>query len=193
MMVFMYPTNKIELRRSLLRQRRSLSPTEWQAKSDRICKQLQSFSPYQEAKTILAYFSFRQEPDLSSLFTNKDRCWGFPRCVGKSLSWHLWQPGEKLIQGKFGILEPASDAPTISASEVDLILVPAVAGDRQGYRLGYGGGFYDRLLTSPLWQHIPTIGIVFEFAYCSQLPADIWDVKLSYICTEETIHCHQEA
>lgn len=186
----MSPANKIELRRSLLQQRRSLSTTEWRTKSDRICKQLQSFPTYKEAKTILAYFSFRQEPDLSILFTNKDRHWGFPRCVGKSLSWHFWQPGEKLIQGKFGILEPASDAPTISASEVDLILVPAVAGDRRGYRLGYGGGFYDRLLSSPPWQNIPTVGIVFEFAYLFELTADLWDVKLNYICTEETIHCH---
>lgn len=189
----MSSVNKIELRRSLIQQRRSLSPTEWRAKSDRICKQLQSFSFYQDAKTILAYFSFRQEPDLSLLFKSKDYRWGFPRCVGKSLSWHLWQPGENLIQGKFGILEPASDAPTISASEVDLILVPAVAGDGRGYRLGYGGGFYDRLLSSPQWKNIPTVGIVFEFAYFSELPADLWDVKLNYICTEETIHCHQKA
>ncbi len=182
--------NKTTLRRSLLQKRRSLSPTQWRAKSDRICKQLQSFPLYTEAKTILAYFSFRQEPDLSLLFKSKQerQRWGFPRCVGKSLVWHFWQPGEKLVRGKFGILEPLLDSPTISVSEVDLILVPAVAGDRQGYRLGYGGGFYDRLLTSPQWQNIPTIGIVFEFAYLFTLPIDPWDTRLKYICTEEDVH-----
>ena len=182
--------NKIALRRSLLQKRRSLSSDQWRAKSERICQQLQSFSLYTEAKTVLAYFSFRQEPDLSFLFggQNNRQRWGFPRCVGKSLIWHTWQPEEKLVRGKFGILEPLSNAPTISASEVDLILVPAVAGDRQGYRLGYGGGFYDRLLTSPQWQNIPTIGIIFEFAYLSTLPIDSWDIKLSYICTEEDVH-----
>ena len=182
--------NKIALRRSLLQKRRSLSSAQWRTKSERICQQLQSLPLYTEAKTVLAYFSFRQEPDLSLLFSgqNNRQRWGFPRCVGKSLIWHTWQPEEKLVRGKFGILEPLSTAPTISASEVDLILVPAVAGDRQGYRLGYGGGFYDRLLTSPLWQNIPTIGIVFEFAYLSALPIDAWDIKLNYICTEKDVH-----
>ena len=186
----MSSTNKVALRRSLLQRRRSLSPTQWRAKSERICEQLQSFPLYTEAKTILAYFSFRQEPDLSLLFSsnNNQHRWGLPRCVGQSLMWHLWQPGEKLVPGKFGILEPSSDAPTISASEVDLILVPAVAGDRQGYRLGYGGGFYDRLLTSPQWKNIPTVGIVFEFAYLPALPIDPWDTKLKYICTDEDVH-----
>ena len=186
----MSSTNKVVLRRSLLQTRLSLSPTQWRAKSDRICEQLKSFPLYTEAKTILAYFSFRQEPDLSLLFESKNNqhIFGFPRCVGQSLMWHLWQPEAKLVEGKFGILEPSSDAPTISASEVDLILVPAVAGDRQGYRLGYGGGFYDRLLTSPQWKNIPTVGIVFEFAYLPTLPIDPWDTKLKYICTEEDVH-----
>ena len=182
-------TDKIALRRSLLQKRRSLSPAQWRAKSDRICEQLQSFSLYKKAKTILAYFSFRQEPDLSLLFTSKNnqQRWGFPRCVDKSLLWHLWQPGEQLVRGKFGILEPLSDAPTISVSEVDLILVPAVASDLQGYRLGYGGGFYDRLLTSPQWVNIPTIGIIFQFAYLSTLPIDPWDTSLNYICHEKGV------
>ena len=184
----MSPANKIELRRSLIQKRRSLSSMEWQAKSDRICKHLQSFSPYQEAKTVLAYFSFRQEPDLSFLFTSQQHRWGFPRCVGKFLIWHLWQPGEKLAQGKFGILEPASDAPTLSAKDVDLILVPAVAIDGQGYRLGYGGGFYDHLLSKPRWENILTVGIIFEFAYVPKLPNDIWDIKLQYICTNKALY-----
>lgn len=68
--------------------------------------------------------------------------------------------------------------------EVDLILVPAVACDARGYRLGYGGGFYDRLLSSADWKSKPTIGIVFEYAYVSQLPVDPWDKPLNSICTE---------
>ena len=70
------------------------------------------------------------------------------------------------------------------AKKVDLIIVPTVACDRAGYRLGYGGGYYDRLLTSPEWQDCPTVGIVFDFAYLESLPSDSWDIKLQYICTE---------
>jgi 5-formyltetrahydrofolate cyclo-ligase len=65
---------------------------------------------------------------------------GFPRCVGDTLVWHIWTPSSAhLLQtGAYGIPEPCPTAPTLASSEVDLILVPAVACDYQGYRLGYG-------------------------------------------------------
>ncbi|HAC66374.1 MAG TPA: 5-formyltetrahydrofolate cyclo-ligase [Cyanothece sp. UBA12306] len=178
--------SKKQLRRQLLKQRQLLEEKTWQEKSDLICQNLQSFPLFQEARTILAYFSFRQEPMLDSLFTD-GRCWGFSRCVDQSLVWHLWTPGDTLEKGNYGILEPHRDAPILNPCEVDLILVPAVACDHQGYRLGYGGGFYDRLLSSPQWQDIPTLGIIFDFAYISQVPVDPWDRKLNAICTEAVI------
>jgi 5-formyltetrahydrofolate cyclo-ligase len=178
--------SKKELREQLLKQRKSLTSEIWREKSDRICKNLQSLPILQEAHTILAYFSVRQEPDLSSLFEENDR-WGFPRCVGKSLVWHLVRSQDKLNLGAYGITEPDPTAPIIEADRVDLILVPAVGCDRLGYRLGYGGGYYDRLLSSPQWQNIPTIGIIFDFAYLPQLPKDPWDKKLDYVCTESVL------
>ena len=174
--------DKSTLRRTILRSRQSLKSAEWQTKSKQISDRLKTLSLFMQAKTILAYFSFRQEADLSSLFY-LDKNWAFPRCVDKSLVWHLWQPRESLNSGKYGIKEPRSTAPAIKPSSADLILVPTVACDRQGYRLGYGGGFYDRLLSSPDLT-IPAVGIVFDFAYVTQLPRDIWDIKLNFICTE---------
>lgn len=175
--------NKVQLRQVLLQKRRSLSQQVWREKSDRLCYHLQAMPCFQQAKTILAYFCFRQEPDLSSLFTT-DKRWGFPRCVGKSLLWHSWKPNEQLQKGRYGIPEPYPNLPTIKPTEVDLILVPAVACDYQKYRLGYGGGFYDRLLASSEWLSQPTIGIIFDFAYLPQLPTDVWDKKLQGVCTE---------
>ncbi|TAE02986.1 MAG: 5-formyltetrahydrofolate cyclo-ligase [Oscillatoriales cyanobacterium] len=174
---------KTELRKSLLQTRKSLSAQEWREKSDRICNHLQNSPLFTQAKTILAYFSFRQEPDLSPLFTTPKK-WGFPRCVGSYLSWHIWQPGDALHTGIYGILEPLSDAPKIDQSEVDLILVPAVGGDLRGYRLGYGGGYYDRMLSKTEWESKVAIGIIFEFASIAQLPVDSWDQPLHGICTE---------
>lgn len=176
---------KVELRRSLLKLRQSMSVEEWREKSDRLCFHLQASSLLATPKTILAYFSFRQEPDLSSLFTHSQHRWGFPRCVGKSLFWHVWQLGEPLQTGAYGIFEPFADAPALKASEVDLILVPAVACDVRGYRLGYGGGFYDRMLSASEWASVPTIGIVFASAYLPNLPVEAWDVKLQGICTDK--------
>lgn len=177
-------TRKAELRRSLLKTRQSMSGEEWRQKSNRICNQLQASPLFASAKITLAYFSFRGEPDLCSLFTNTDRCWGFPRCVGNSLIWQIWKPGDSRQIGNYGILEPHPDAPTLQPTEVDLIFVPAVACDYQGYRLGYGGGYYDRLFSSDEWSTKPTIGIVFEFAYLTQLPIDQWDKQLHGVCTE---------
>ena len=157
---------------------------EWREKSDRLCSHLQSSSLFTQAQTILAYFSFRQEPDLSPLFTSTQHCWGFSRVEGKSLFWHSWKPGEQRKKGTYGIFEPPPDSPTLEPDEVDLILVPAVACDLRGYRLGYGGGFYDRMLSSPEWQVKPTVGIVFELAYLAQLPIDAWDRQLHGVCTE---------
>lgn len=179
--------SKTELRKNLLRQRRSLAPDIWREKSDRIRNNLQSLPIFREANTILAYFSVRQEPDLSPLFED-NRQWGFPRCVGKSLIWHLVRSQDKLEVGAYGIKEPDPEAPSLEADRVDLILVPAVGCDRLGYRLGYGGGYYDRLLSSPQWQNIPTIGIIFDFAYLPHLPKDSWDRKLDYVCTEAKVH-----
>ena len=185
---------KKELRSSLLKKRRSMSETEWREKSDRLGSYLQNFSLFQKAQTVLAYISFRQEPDLSLLFTNigeqtkfSQKTWGFPRCEKKSLFWHIWQPENPLQKGAYGLLEPEVNAPLLQSSKVDLILVPAVACNFNGYRLGYGGGFYDRMLSQEEWTSKPTIGIVFEFAYLQDLPIDSWDKPLDFVCTENGI------
>ncbi len=177
---------KARLRQQLLQQRRSLEPKLWRDYSDRLCENLQNSSLFQRAETILGYFSINQEPDLSPLFSQKT--WGFPRCVGESLHWHYWKPTERLITGSYGIAEPAVDAPRVSAAAVDLILVPAVACDLQGYRLGYGGGFYDRMLQQPQWSKITAIGIIFAFAYLPSLPRDSWDQQLNGVCTEISLN-----
>ena len=182
--------DKATWRRGLLQQRQSLPADIWQQKSTQLCSHLQSSSLFAQSQTIVAYFSFRQEPDLSILFSDDHR-WGFPRCAGKSLSWHLWKPGEALETGSYGLIEPPADSPTLQPAEVDLILVPAVACDEQGYRLGYGGGFYDRLFSSPEWASTPALGIVFEFAYLPQLPIDSWDKQLHGVCTEMGIKMMQ--
>lgn len=199
---------KTHLRQQFLQERRSLSKAIWREKSSMICKNIENLRQFQEAKTILAYFSSRQEPDLSNLFLSylpdknlvtaeqlsphkssglkglEVRQWGFPRCQGQSLVWHRWQATNPLQKGSYGIPEPLPQAPSIPAAEVDLILVPALACDRSGYRLGYGGGFYDRMLSESEWANILKIGIVFDFAYLPQLPVDSWDRPVDAVCTD---------
>lgn len=183
----MSASNKSALRKRILQQRQSLSPVEWRHRSGLICDRLKSSTLFTEAQTVLAYFSFRQEPDLTPLF-RLDKAWGFPRCVDKSLVWHSWQPGNELKWGRYGIAEPLETAPIVNPVTADLILVPAVACDIRGYRLGYGGGFYDRLLSKETGLSATTIGIVFDFAYGLQIATDSWDIPLDFICTETKMY-----
>jgi 5-formyltetrahydrofolate cyclo-ligase len=175
--------SKVDLRRSLLQTRLALSSDDWQGKSANICHHLLSSTLFTKAKTILGYFSFRQEPDLSSLFSLPKR-WGFPRCVEDALSWHYWTCRDELETNRYRIPEPTIDASRVNLADVDLVLVPAVGCDRSGYRLGYGGGYYDRLFRFAEWQNIPKLGIVFDFAYLPALPIDLWDIPLTGVCTE---------
>ncbi|MEL6249293.1 MAG: 5-formyltetrahydrofolate cyclo-ligase [Cyanobacteria bacterium J06648_16] len=176
---------KAQVRRSLLKARQSIPPRLWQQKSQQICQHLANWPLFQQSRTTLAYCSFRNEPDLSPLLAQQ-RSWGLPRCEDKSLIWHRWYPTCEwpLQAGAYGITEPHPNSPLVEAHKVDLILVPAVACDVKGYRLGYGGGFYDRMLSHPRWTGKLTIGIVFECARLPKVPVDSWDQPLNGICTE---------
>ncbi|MFK8184104.1 MAG: 5-formyltetrahydrofolate cyclo-ligase [Phormidesmis sp.] len=177
---------KEALRRRLLKARQAIPPRLKQEKSARICQHLLNWEVFATAKLSLAYCSFRGEPQLDTLLQQQGRVWGLPRCEGQALIWHRWfrntQP--PLRPGTYGISEPDATTPLIEPYQVDLILVPCVACDINGYRLGYGGGFYDRMLTRPEWANKLTIGIVFEYARLPQVPREAWDVRLDGICTE---------
>ncbi len=154
-------------------------------KSARICRHIQNWAVFGQSRLTLAYCTSKGEPDLG-LLLQQQRSWGLPRCEDKTLKWHRWYPTSPwaLRTGNYGITEPDPDSPLIEPYKVDLILVPCIACDVSGYRLGYGGGFYDRMLSDPAWADKPTVGIVFEYARVPQLPRDVWDIPLDGICTE---------
>lgn len=180
--------DKKKLRKELLKTRQTLSDSEWMVKSEALCEQIRLYLDYDPAivrgGTVLSYFHFRQEPNLDPLFQLRDYNWAVPRCVGNELSWHFWEWGDPLVEGAFGIREPLEEAPLCSPETVNLILVPAVACDTQGYRLGYGGGFYDRLFEQSPWREIPKVGIVFDEMILAEVPVDPWDVPLDGVCTD---------
>ncbi len=176
---------KRQLRKDLLTKRRQIPHEVWQQKSLELCDRLSTWQIFQQAQNVLAFNSFRQEPDLRTLWQRfPEKNWGFARCIEKDLMWHqvaIADFSNQMQLGAFNILEPHPDLPLIDLANIDLILIPAVACARQGYRLGYGGGFYDRWL--PYSTGLKA-GIIFDEFYVDELPHDAWDVPLDAIFTD---------
>lgn len=96
----------------------------------------------------------------------------------------------ELREGRFGILEPHSGA-VMNPDEIDLVVTPALAADRRGYRIGYGAGFYDRFLKTT---NCPTAAVVYLICLMEHVPEDAHDVRMDLVITEnETIVTDQPA
>jgi 5-formyltetrahydrofolate cyclo-ligase len=104
---------------------------------------------------------------------------------GEPLEFRRWLPGEPTISGKWDIPRPTNDAPIV---EPDVLLVPLLAFDRKGYRLGYGGGFYDRSIARlAAMKPITTIGLAYAAQEIDHVPHDTLDQPLNYIMTEKDL------
>ncbi|MCX5949400.1 MAG: 5-formyltetrahydrofolate cyclo-ligase [Cyanobacteria bacterium] len=110
------------------------------------------------------------------------------------LIYRPWRPGEPLAPDHCGIPAPlASNAPTPPATELHpdalgLLLVPALALDRRGIRLGYGGGWYDRLRAEPAWRAVPALAVLPAACVVEDLPCDGWDLPFSGWLDERGLH-----
>ena len=116
-----------------------------------------------------------------------DCTFAFPRVAAKKkpLEFHLWQAGRELVKSAFGVLEPASDWPPAHPS---ILLVPMLAFDKDGYRLGYGGGFYDMTLGAlRAAGDTRAIGVAFAGQEVANLPREAHDQRLDMIVTESGI------
>jgi 5-formyltetrahydrofolate cyclo-ligase len=178
--------DKPELRSHYCTLRECLPSEDVIANSSALCEQLARFLPPESC--ILTYLAFRNEPDLSLFFDLfPDANWIVPRIAkGRRLVLHPYDP-TRLVRHRFGMLEPAADLPVIDPATLDVALVPGVAFDRQGGRLGFGGGYYDRLLpTTPALR----IGITFDQCLAEELPCGEHDQRMTWVATPtEIIHC----
>jgi 5-formyltetrahydrofolate cyclo-ligase len=137
-----------------------------------------------------AYVAMAGEADPHLLLKKlalADCSFAFPHVVAKRrpLEFHHWKPGRQLVKSAFGVLEPAADWPRAFPR---ILLVPMLAFDADGYRLGYGGGFYDMTLGALHAQgEIRTIGVAFAGQETTALPREAHDQRLDMIVTENGI------
>ena len=150
-----------------------------------ISAQLQAFLQEKGVRRVLAYRALPGEPDVSALahdfelLAPRARFRPTPR-----LTLHPWDTATE--PSRFGALQPPAGAPEMPLSGVDAVLLPGLAFDTQGIRLGYGGGFYDRLL--PSFQGL-MIGVIASALIVPGLPAENHDCPVAWLATEGGVGC----
>jgi len=128
----------------------------------------------------MAYVAFRNELDLAALFEMLPSIeWVVPRVVGQRMVVHPYDPA-RLVRHRFGMLEPAADLPIVAPDTLDVVLVPGVAFDRQGGRMGFGGGFYDGFLPTT---DALRVGITFDDCLVEAVPFDRHDQRMDWVIT----------
>lgn len=164
----------------------ALGPAERRAASALLCDALASAACWQAARTVAAYFARNDEPDLQPLLARA-------AAEGRRLALPRWNAGVEryelayvrdittdCVPGRFGIPEPQPQLPAMDVRSLDLALVPGVAFDVCGRRVGRGGGFFDRLLAGLAGARC---GVCFTEQVVPELPALPHDVRMSYLAT----------
>jgi len=185
--------SKAEMRQMLRDYRDRLSPEEVAKKSDRVFKRLFSLPVFIEANTVLFYMSYRNELDTRkiiqrSIQISKNIC--LPRMVVDTSDLDVYEINnieKDTAPGILGITEPRLDAKKCEdLRKIDLCIVPAIAFDRRGHRIGWGKGFYDRFLPK-LPASTKKFGIAYDFQVLERIKSHDRDVPLDGLITEDEV------
>ena len=187
------------LRSRLIASRKALAsetPLLAQTKARLAQERVMACPAWREARSVGLYVPIRGELSTARLceaaWREGRRCL-LPRCLPGGaeargqMAFHDCPGEDALLPGSFGILEPDPARCPVVAEPPDLLIVPAVALDRDGYRLGYGRGYYDRLLARPGWEGVRTLGLVFALQVVDRLERRPWDRPLCGLATEEEL------
>ncbi len=169
---------KQRMRELLIQKRRMLSAEERTAQSELILSQLEKMTVFREAKTVLLYYPKNNEVDVLPLFKRykRDKVLLLPVTHRNGMTANPYEGNDKMHRGKVGIPEPTT--PPFEGN-IDVIIVPAVAFDKEGNRLGRGGGYYDRFLKKQ--SHATFIGVGYDFQLVDEVPVRKHDEKMHRI------------
>ncbi|MBP2641537.1 MAG: putative 5-formyltetrahydrofolate cyclo-ligase [Firmicutes bacterium] len=181
---------KKQLRRDILARRRSLSATEIADKSQKIAEYFCTWPHYQVCETVMFYLAMPDEVQADLLITDalkqgKKVCVPLLGAKYGEMNAVEMMSLDDLSVGKFNLRAPDSNkAKMIAPSLIDLVVVPAVAFDRQGNRIGMGAGYYDRFLAQVRVNTV-LLGLAFTCQLTENLPSEEHDIRMQWLLTED--------
>ena len=184
----MPPKTKQELRSEFLRIRRAAAPAQREIWNHRIAELFAGWPIYQQCRSVMFYVATADETATAGLI--EDALHRGKQVYAPLLSAQYGEMSaaaikrpQDLVAGKYGLKMPAPDSATLAAGEsIDLIVVPGVAFDRTGNRLGMGAGYYDRFFSQT--RHAVRLGLAWECQVVAEVPCEPHDIRMHYLLTD---------
>lgn len=181
---------KDELRRRHRAVRGALPAAAREARSGAICAAVQRLPEWSRASIVLSFVSMRREVQTQGL--NEAR-WSEGKRLATTrmtdsfddLELRLWEPETQLEESGMGFLQPPTSTPRVESADIDLVIVPALAVDGRGHRIGYGRGFYDRLLRR--MSHALRVAVLFDFERVPEVPTREEDEPVDVLVTDQRV------
>ncbi len=173
--------DKTELRRRIRARKRAMTEEEIEMRSARLAQLFFASDAYKNAKTIYGYLPYNQEvrtvPMLAQALKDGKKV-AVPKVYGDEMKFLYLDDLTAVAKGYAGIPEPIADGP-VAQDETALVLMPGLAFDPQGHRIGYGGGFYDKFLAAE--PNHPTLALCYEFQMLPQLDVEAHDIPVDTV------------
>lgn len=173
--------DKTELRREIRARKRAMTEEEIETRSAKLAQLFFASEAYQNAKTIYGYLPYNQEvrtvPMLERALKDGKKV-AVPKVYGEEMKFLYLDDLNAVAKGYAGIPEPIADEP-VAQDETALVLMPGLAFDPQGHRIGYGGGFYDKFLAAE--PHHPTLALCYEFQMLPKLDVEDHDIPVDTV------------
>ena len=173
--------DKKELRRTIRERKRAMTEEEIVSRSEALGRLFAQSDAYKAAKTIYGYLPYNQEvrtvPMLEQALRDGKRV-AVPKVYGEEMKFLYLDDLTKVEKGYAGIPEPIDDGP-VADDETALVLMPGLAFDPQGHRIGYGGGFYDKFLAAE--PNHPTLALCYEFQMLPELHTEEHDIPVDTV------------
>lgn len=173
--------DKTALRRAIREQKRAMSIEEIEARSARLGELFAQTEAYKHAKTVYGYMPYNQEvrtiPILECAIADGKKI-AVPKVYGDTMRFIYLEDLSRVEKSNMGIPEPIADEP-VADDKTALVLMPGLAFDKEGHRIGYGGGFYDKFLMAE--PNHPTVALCYEFQMFAHLDTEEFDIPVDLV------------